>query len=431
LPVGCDSYSGRHEWRRDWANSATGGWKKGGFLLSRLTGHGSKGISVRGLGGKRAGEMRIGRFLHNSKVTVEEMAATAKARTCARVAGRHVLAIQDTTALRVDEKGIGLFLHPVIAVDAEDGAMLGLIDNAFLARKGGGRGSRKERSIEGKESRRWLWGAESAAALAEAGAASVTVIEDREGDIYESFALKPGGVELLVRAAQDRALADGARLFAKADGWNEAGRMSVDLPATPGRKARKAQLSLRFGAVRIARPDRRKPGGVDLPETVALSFIDARETGAPQGQEAAHWRLLTTHKVEDIEAARRIVGFYRKRWIIEQVFRTMKTKGFQIEALRQQEAPLQKLVTAILIAALVTMQLVAERDGAAGRPLADALDPEDEPVLEQVCKSLEGDTQKQKNPHPKGSLAYAAWVFARLGGWTGYYGKPGPIVMLR
>ncbi|MGA8447201.1 MAG: hypothetical protein WB766_18710, partial [Roseiarcus sp.] len=38
---------------------------------------------------------------------------------------------------------------------------------------------------------------------------------------------------------------------------------------------------------------------------------------------------------------------------------------------------------------------------------------------------------KQKNPHPPGSLAFAAWVFARLGGWTGYYGKPGPIVMLR
>ena len=43
---------------------------------------------------------------------------------------------------------------------------------------------------------------------------------------------------------------------------------------------------------------------------------------------------------------------------------------------------------------------------------------------------LEGKTQRQKNPHPKGSLAYAAWVCARLGGWTGYYGKPGPIVML-
>jgi IS4 transposase len=430
LPTGDDSFFGRREWSWGWAISATGGWKKGAFLLGRLAGHGGKGISVRGLGRKRAGEMRIGRFLHNPKVTVTEMAATAKARTCAQVAGRHVLAIQDTTALRVDEKGLGLLLHPVIAVDADNGAMLGLIDNTFLTRKGGGRATRKRRSFEEKESRRWLSGAESAAALAEAGAASVTVIEDREGDIYESFALKPTGVELLVRAAQDRALTDKATLFAKAGGWDEAGRMSVDLPAIPGRKARKAQLSLRFGTVEIPKPRRGKQGAA-LPKTVTLSFIDAREIEPPEGAEAAHWRLLTTHKVEDFEAAQRIVGFYRKRWTIEQLFRTMKTKGFQIEALRQQEEPLQKLVTAILVSAIVTMQLVAERDGAAARPLEDALDPEDEPVLEQICKSLEGNTQKQKNPHPKGSLARAAWVFARLGGWTGYYGKPGPVVMLR
>ena len=77
------------------------------------------------------------------------------------------------------------------------------------------------------------------------------------------------------------------------------------------------------------------------------------------------------------------------------------------------------------------MQLVAEREGKANRPLADVFDPDDQPALERVCQSLEGKTAKQKNPYPKGSLAYAAWVFARLGGWTGYYGKPGPIVMLR
>ncbi|MGL4962523.1 MAG: hypothetical protein ACRC67_14925, partial [Inquilinus sp.] len=46
-------------------------------------------------------------------------------------------------------------------------------------------------------------------------------------------------------------------------------------------------------------------------------------------------------------------------------------------------------------------------------------------LLEACCAQLEGKTQRQKNPHPKGSLAYAAWVCARLGGWTGYYGKPG------
>ena len=78
--------------------------------------------------------------------------------------------------------------------------------------------------------------------------------------------------------------------------------------------------------------------------------------------------------------------------------------------------------------------MTAERDGRATgrelRPLTDAFDPGDRALIEAVSRSLEGRTERQKNPHPKGSLAYGAWVCARLGGWTGYYGKPGPIVML-
>jgi hypothetical protein len=374
--------------------------------------------------------MRIARFLHNPNVTVSEMLSTALARTCAHVAGRHVLAIQDTSALRVDEKGVGVSFHPVIAIDAHEATVLGLIDNFVLTRTGGASASRKQRDFEDKDSRRWLSGAESAAALKEAGAACVTVVEDREGDVYECFALKPAAVEKLVRAAQDRRLADGTLLFSKAEAWEEAGRMAVALPAAPGRKARQAELSLSFGQVEIMRPKERKASGA-LPQTVPVTLVIAREIDPPHGEKEALWFLLTTHHVNDVADARRIIGFYRLRWTIEQLFRTMKTKGFDIEALRQEpDGPLEKLVTAILIAAIKVMQLVAEREGKARRPLGDVFDPDDQPVLERVCQSLEGKTEKQKNPHPKGSLAYAAWVFARLGGWTGYYGKPGPIVML-
>ena len=206
--------------------------------------------------------------------------------------------------------------------------------------------------------------------------------------------------------------------------------MTIKLPAAPGRKARQAEISLRFGAVALKKPHTRR--GLNLRESVPVTLVEAREINPPAGEEPAHWRLLTTHAVGDAADARRIVGFYRRRWTIEQLFRTAKTKGFAVEALRQQEGgPLEKLVAATLTAAVSVMQLVAERDGALARPLADAFDPADQPVLERVSQSLEGKTEKQKNPHPKGSLAFAAWVFARLGGWTGYYGKPGPIVMLR
>lgn len=402
-----------------------------GFFYDRLVAYGGKGVSVRQLGGGRSGEMRITRFLHNPKVTPTRMIETALARTCTQVAGRHVLAIQDTSALRVDEKGVGLSFHPVIAVDANHGTVLGLVDNVFLSRQGGERASRKERNFAEKDSRRWLDGAERASALAEAGAACVTVVEDREGDIYECFAFKPANVEKLVRAAQDRALADGTSLFSKADAWDEAGRMEVELPAAPGRKARRAELSIKFGAIEINRPASRKASD-NLPKAIAITLVIGQEINPPEGEEAATWFLLTTHRVTDIADARRIIGFYRLRWTIEQLFRTMKTKGFDVEALRQeQDGPLENLVTAILIAAIRVMQLVSEREGKTKRLLSDVLDPGDQPVLERVCRSLEGKTAKQKNPHALGSLAYAAWVFARLGGWTGYYGKPGPIVMLR
>jgi hypothetical protein len=309
--------------------------------------------------------------------------------------------------------------------------VLGLIDTFFLRRQGGERDKRRQRAFAQKDSRRWLDGAESASTLAEAGAACVTVIEDREGDIYECFAFKPTHVEKLVRAAQDRCLADATSLFSKADAWDEAGRMTVALPAAPGRKAREAELSVKFGKIEIKRPAHRTAAS-GLPKTISVTLVIGREIDPPGTEEPALWFLLTTHQVNDIADARRIIGFYRLRWTIEQLFRTMKTKGFDVEALRQEpDGPLEKLVTAILIAAIKVMQLVAEREGNAKRPLSDVFDPGDEPALERVCQSLEGKTAKQKNPHPKGSLAYAAWVFARLGGWTGYYGKPGPIVMLR
>ena len=87
------------------------------------------------------------------------------------------------------------------------------------------------------------------------------------------------------------------------------------------------------------------------------------------------------------------------------------------------------MTAAALIAAVKVMQLVHERDRAAKRPIRDTFDPGDDALLRQLSTSLEGKTEKQKNPHPPDSLAFAAWVLARLGGWNCYYGKPGPIVM--
>jgi hypothetical protein len=85
-----------------------------------------------------------------------------------------------------------------------------------------------------------------------------------------------------------------------------------------------------------------------------------------------------------------------------------------------------------LLAAIRVMQCVHARGEAGAHiPAARVFAPADMPVLKALVRKLEGKTQKQKNPHPLESLAWAAWVIARLGGWKGYAKErpPGPITM--
>jgi hypothetical protein len=244
---------------------------------------------------------------------------------------------------------------------------------------------------------------------------------------------RPAATELLIRCHHDRVLADGTRLYDCTTGLSELGREIVHLPAAPGRAKRDAVVALYARSVTLKRPKRNSAvETAKLLPVVTLTYVEAREIGAPPGTAPLHWRLLTTHDVTSMAEAGRIVGFYRRRWTVEQVFRTMKTKGFDIEAVAmEEEAAFENLTAATSIAAVRVLQMVYERDGIGGQPLEIAFDPADQPVLEGICATLEGKTAKQKNPHPRGSLAYATWVCARLAGWTGYYGKPGPVVLLR
>ena len=402
-------------------------------LLGRLVEVGQSGVNLRALGAGRAGEVRFGRFLRCDAVTLGEMIATACAHTKSLVTGRHILAIQDTTTLRDDGDQRSLNLHPTIAVDAGDGALLGLVHAELLARDGSaGKVHCNKRPFEEKESRRWLDATRASATLLVAGARAVTVVGDREADIYEDFALRPPEVDVLYRANHDRLLHDGATLFSKPAGWKPLGRETIVVPAASGRRARRVVLALRAGLVTLRRPKRNRAAeAAKLPATVTLTLVEAREVKPPAGSEPVVWRLLTSHTVTRFAEAKRITGFYRQRWTIEQLFRTMKTKGFDIEASRVAEGgPFEKLAIATLIAAIEVLSLVRERDGAAGRPATDVFAAAELPIIAAVSDSLEGRTARQKNPHAPGSLAHAAWVCARLGGWTGYYGKPGPVVML-
>jgi hypothetical protein len=405
------------------------------------------GSCIRRLAGTRAREIQFTRFLRNGSVTATARAAHAADRTAARAAGRDVVVIQDTSELalggrRAKANGYGpvgkggalrgLLLHAVLAVDAGTGGVLGLVDARVWNRKGGKVTDRRSRKTSNKESQRWLDGTMRAGEIL-AGAAHITGVSDRESDIYEHFARRPDNVHLIVRACQNRKIetddADQVNLlFSHVDGLPEQGRFEVKIPAAPGRKARTTELAVRF-----SRPVLRKPlhgAAADLPATIALTMVDVRETSTPQDGKPIHWRLLTTHAVINLDQARKIVDLYRMRWTIEEFFHTLKTAGFDIETADIGDPKVMiKFVTAVTVAAVTVMQLVKARDGTTDQVLADAFDSADQPILEALSAQLEGKTARQKNPHPKASLAFAGWVIGRLGGWTGYYGKPGPRVM--
>lgn len=388
--------------------------------------------------------MQFTRLLRNESVTVAEMATCAGERTAPAAAGREVLAIQDSSELvfggkKARARGFGpigrggatggLLLHAMLAVDALTGGVLGAVDLQVRNRAGRRPKHRRARLTAQKESQRWLDGMTRAATVL-AAAQRITVIADSESDIYEEYARRPANVHLITRVAQDRRLADsmGTSLLALADGLPEQARHTVTIPAAPGRPQRQAVLALRFAPVRIRKP--KHGAGPDLPACVEMELVDIREVDAPAGVTAIHWRLLTTHRVDTPQAARMILDFYRRRWIIEDYFRTLKTAGFDIENCEIADPDaMTRFVGAAACAAVRVLQLVRARDGASAQAIPDAFEPGDQPILEAINATLEGKTQRQKNPHPRGSLAYAAWVIARLGAWDGYYGKPGPKVM--
>ena len=189
----------------------------------------------------------------------------------------------------------------------------------------------------------------------------VTVVADREADIYEMFAARPEGVEVLVRAAQDRAVCEETgRLFSSLADKPES-EHAITLPARPGQKQRKARIALRFGAVTLRRPKNRPVApGVAARQPVFL--VEAREIDPPPGVTPAHWRLLTSHRVESVEQARWITQLYRRRWVIEQLFRTIKSKGFDIESVSMETQPFRTLCAMTLVAGVSCMQMVQDRD---------------------------------------------------------------------
>src|SRR4029077_15024987 len=114
--------------------------------------------------------------------------------------------------------GRGVLLHPMLAVDAENGICLGLLSGEVWTRSGHRTVSHDQRDLSDKESQRWIATAIAAKPLL-AGAAMVTSLGDRESDIFAAYASVPEErFHVIARSMHDRKLACGSGLYAAAEG---------------------------------------------------------------------------------------------------------------------------------------------------------------------------------------------------------------------
>jgi len=301
----------------------------------------------RACGGDRAKTKAAYRFLDNDQTTLTTLMEPHHRATEARMAAHDVvLAVQDSTSLNYTAhpateglgpvgnsiKAQGLQLHSTLAMTT-DGTPLGFVDVQCWARDAeafGKRATRNERTVEDKESSKWLDSYRATAKLQERLPGTTVVnIGDREADIFELFALAQEteqGPKLLVRAMHNRRVKTEQKLlWPTLEAQPVAGVQVVKVPRQGSRPAREAALSVRFAKVELAKPMGRRG------QALSVWAVLAREEQPPEGVALPlEWMLLTTMQVETFEEAIEKLHWYTRRWTIEVLHRILKS-GCRIE----------------------------------------------------------------------------------------------------
>jgi hypothetical protein len=390
------------------------------------------------------------RLFNNESFSEAGIEKSITGRCQALCTGRHLLCIQDTTEFnfagqkgRIKEKSglgtttkegiLGFMLHSSLVIDADSKHALGYSYIKAWERKEGAP-NRRERGyqqlpIEKKESYKWIAAAKQSKELLQQ-ASAITIVADRESDIYDLFGVtEKGKVEVLIRSNHDRHITGGSKLSSY---LNELPVMHpYDLPVTgdirKGVKKRIVHMGLKWAKTEILKPVSCK--NELLPAVQEVYVVEASELNKGKG---IYWRILTTHEVTTAEQAMQIISWYKERWYIEQVHRLLKTDGFRIERSQLEQGwAIRKLTLLAMMATLRILQMMLAYQDDNEQPIDEVFDQEEQICLQFINAKLEGETEKLKNPAKTQTLKWATWVIARLGGWKGYASqrRPGPIVL--
>jgi hypothetical protein len=369
----------------------------------------------------------------------------------------HLLCIQDTTELNFthhlgrigkedpdigpitkNDNG-GFFCHPVLVIDANKSIPIG-ISYAKLWNRKWDKLDKYERcytdqDIEDKESYRWIEAAIKTKAVL-SSTPVLTVIGDRESDIYEELVVVPqNGTDLLIRSCTNRILGGSdLNLYEFLDIQEKKDEYEIEVKGNKKRKDRTAKISLKYTEVSIKKPKNKKLKG--YPSAIKVWAIEAKEMQetVPEGEAPIHWRLLTTHEINEVEDAFNCIKWYASRWLIEELFRVLKSQGLEICSSQMETgAALKKLTIMALQVSLTTMTLKLSIDKPQNLEAGIVFSKQQIEFIKLIMGKVQGKTHKQQNPYYLETLEWCSWGIARLSGWSGYksHGPPGYISIKR
>ncbi len=267
----------------------------------------------------------------------------------------------------------------------------------------------------------------------------MTVIADREADIYQALHSFKNelNIDFLIRMNVNRPVetaTKGQKIEDILLNTPIGNSYKIKLPATDKRSKHEAELDVKWVEVQIKRPENKQFN--HLSKSIKVNVIEVIEKAQTvvNNEEPIHWILLTSHKIEIFEDAYKLIQWYTWRWFIEQLFRLLKTQGLNMlnSTLTTYEA-LSKLSLLALEASIRVLQLLIARDSDTRQPIETAFLEQEIEALKVLSPTLEGNTEKLKNPYNPSELKFAIWVIARLAGWSGYQKQtpPGPITLHR
>lgn len=403
------------------------------------------------------------RFMNNEKVSESDLIRGVTGRLKDKVTDKQVLILQDTSEYHyqhqrcriqtnsgLGETGrhqLGYFSHPSLVLDASNQNILGLSSLQLWHRPitytspAYNSSKRKQYKIEEKESYKWLKGIEESEPILEHAQHRI-YIQDREGDIYETFCkisrINEGTIssdipnsraDLLVRSRTDRNTVDG-KLYDLVSQQAVQIAYEFEVKDKPNRTSRQAVMEVRYTTTKIKRPSNLNKYEDKYPPFIKVTIVEAREKqdSVPEGEEPIIWRIITTCEVIDWMDAVTIIYWYTLRWLIEEFFALHKSKGFNIERAELETGyGLRKLGIITMQSAIKVLQLKQARDQQDNQtPIETIFNEKEQACLNDLLPDLEGDTEKLKNPYSKDQLVWATWIIARLGGWKGYQSQRPP-----